>query len=38
MALRIQCKILKIERGIAEKPFFPKLLYLYMESSFGNVS
>ena len=36
--LKIQCKILKIERGIAEKPFFSKLLDLYMESSFGNIS
>ena len=31
--LKIQCKILKIERRIAEMPFFSKLLDLYMESS-----
>ena len=37
--LKIQCKILKIERGIAEiMPFFSKLLDLYMELSFGNIS
>ena len=35
---KIQFKILKIERGIAETPFFSKLLYLYMESSFGRIS
>ena len=35
---KFECKILKIERGIAEMPFFPKLLDLYMHSSLSDIS